>query len=287
MKDLYSYIGITRQGLAQWRLRLQQTREVEAQVLWLVEKIRKEHTKMGLRKIYERMLPAGIGRDRFMELGRSHGLGIQIRRSGRRTTWSGSGRFPNRIAGRQLTGVNHVWVSDISFVNLTDGFGYITVIMDLYSRRLLAGIGSKGMETGETSKPALQVALRVRGIDDYNQNLTIHSDGGGQYYSRDFISLTSGYGIVNSMGKSVYENPAAERVIGTLKREYLLEDCYEDVVDMNAKLAKSLRLYNHERPHNSLPGNYTPVEFEEALLNWPKQSLPVYQISTYTSNGVQ
>jgi len=281
MKHMYSYIGISRQGLWVWRQRVDRIAEMEAQVLMLIEQIRKDHSRMGLRKIWEWMRPQAIGRDRFIELGVANGLGIAHRRSGKRTTWSGSGRFPNRIAGLELTHVNQVWVSDISYVYVGDGFGYFTVIMDLYSRRVLSGIASDSLHTELTSEAALRQALKVRGIPNYEQALIIHSDGGGQYYSQSFRQVTGRYGLVNSMGKTVYENAAGERVIGILKLEYLLEARYQNVKHLQQRLDKTLWLYNHERPHGSLPSGLSPVEFEQALAGWPEQDHPIYQTSSY------
>jgi transposase InsO family protein len=88
----------------------------------------------------------------------------------------------------------------------------------------------------------------------------IHSDGGGQYYSKSFLELTHGR-LINSMGKSAYENPHAERLNRTIKNGYL--SCYMpiDFEDLQKLLCKAVKMYNEGKPHQALKG-LTPKQFE-------------------------
>src|SRR5690606_19883784 len=112
------------------------------------------------------------------------------------------------VTGRELTGVNQVWVSDITYYEMNCKFYYLTFIMDQYSRRIIGYSASHTLRTEDTTVAALKMALgRLKG--DQGVRPIIHSDGGGQYYSKEFLSLTNGC-LRNSMCKNVYGNPHAE-----------------------------------------------------------------------------
>ena len=98
-----------------------------------------------------------------------------------------------------------------------ESFYYLTFITDLFSRRILGYIASKTLLTEYTTIPAIQMALKERGKTKI-PGLIIHSDGGGQYYSKAFGKITKAAGMKNSMGKSVYENPHAEGINGIIKK---------------------------------------------------------------------
>ena len=102
------------------------------------------------------------------------------------------------------------------------------------------------------------MALNVR-KGYYLKGLIIHSDGGGQYYSKAFLAITKG--MVNSMCESVYENIHAERINGTIKNQYL--EGYKPVTfeELKTMSKKSVKMYNTYKPHKSLSG-LTPIEFE-------------------------
>ena len=110
-----------------------------------------------------------------------------------------------------------------------------------------------------------------------NQKPIIHSDGGGQYYSKAFLSLTSNK-LINSMGKSAYENPHAERLNGTIKNSYLQGYCPTDFRSLQLSLEKAVRMYNEEKPHLGLKGR-TPAVFEKQfyktklMLNQPGRTV--------------
>lgn len=98
-------------------------------------------------------------------------------------------------------------------------FYYLTFIMDLFSRRIVGFAVSDNLRTESTTLVALEVALAGR--ETLSPGLIFHSDGGGQYYCKEFLKLTRLHDIRNSMCESVYENPNAERVNGTIKNSYL------------------------------------------------------------------
>jgi transposase InsO family protein len=108
---------------------------------------------------------------------------------------------------------------------------------------------------------ALQVALKRRKAP---KGAIIHSDGGGQYYCKEWLQLTTKYGFRNSMCESVYENPHAERINGIIKNDYLVGYGPQNHVQLLAMTAKAVLKYNSEKPHGSI-GNISPDEFEKLL----------------------
>jgi transposase InsO family protein len=212
--------------------------------------------------------PEGMGRDRFEKLAREEGFNVPCKRSFIKTTNSlGVTRFPNLVDEIELTHVNQVWVSDITYYWLQEKFMYITLIMDLYSRYIVGYSLSKNLQTVNTTIPALKRALQLRGKDTFDQDLILHSDGGGQFYSKDLLKITRQYVILNSMAYDVYENPHAERVIGTIKNDYLIPYEPKDENQLARDLKKTINLYNKQRPHSSL-GMLSPLAFET-----PKRAL--------------
>ena len=96
------------------------------------------------------------------------------------------------------------------------------------------------------------------------KGLIFHSDGGGQYYSKDFLKLTKKEKIVNSMGKSCYENAMAESLNGVIKNKYLRHRIISSLRDLTQELDRTVLLYNTDKPHSALQ-RMTPVAFEK---NW-------------------
>lgn len=262
MKELFQTLGISKQAFHQYLNREMLKMEEQQQLLPLIDKVRSDHPGMGAREMYRLIKPQTMGRDHFMDFCYQAGYKLEIKRSPHRTTNSkGVVRFNNLLAETsiELTSVNQLWVSDITYYRLGEGFYYLTFITDLYSRRIVGWKGSKTLMTKDTTLPALAYALRYRKVA---KGLILHSDGGGQYYSKQFLELTEQHGIRNSMGKTAYENPHAERVNGIIKNAYLIPYCPKSFAKLCKMLNKAVEMYNNQRPHKSLHGR-TPVEFEK------------------------
>ena len=101
--------------------------------------------------------------------------------------------------------------------------------------------------------------------------MIFHSDGGGQYYCKEFLELTNHLEISNSMCDSVFENSHAERVNGTIKNNYLKHYNPKNFNQLIKMLAKAVYMYNHQKPHESLNG-LTPAKFEEVIGANPQQT---------------
>lgn len=263
MNALYHSIGATRQGLHQWLDR--QLREAEEQALLrpIVEELRRDHPRMGARQMYRLVQPAPLGRDKFIDLCAFWGLLLERKTCPRRTTNSlGVTRFENLLKTLELSRPNQVWSSDITYYELVDGVCYLTFIMDVFTRRILGHSVSRSLRTEETTIPALEQALKVRkGMD--LQGLIFHSDGGGQYYCKEFLALLRGSGIKSSMCEYAWENPYSERVNGTIKNDYLRGWGIETFAKVKSHVPRAVALYNGVKPHSSLR-RVSPIAFEQA-----------------------
>lgn len=258
MNAIYRSIGTTKQNVHQGLNALLAMQEEQAQLLVVIDEIRADHPQMGARTLYKMINPQTMGRDRFISFCYDHGLRINKAKNYRRTTDStGVIRFPNLILDFELTGVNQVWVSDITYYQIGNRFYYLTFIMDLFSRRIIGWQASETLRTIDTTIPSLKMALKRLGALDQP---IFHSDGGGQYYSKKFLELTEGR-LLNSMCETVYENPHAERINGTIKNSYLIHYNPTTFKELIKMLNKAVKMYNESKPHQSL-GGMTPKVFE-------------------------
>jgi putative transposase len=264
LKAMYQVMHISKQGFHQHMARMTRSLEEQQTLLVIVDQVREDHPTMSSRQMYHLVHPETIGRDKFEAMCFAEGYKVEKKRAFHRTTVStGVIRFPNLIAGRELTSVNQVWVSDITYYRIEEIFYFLTFITDVYSRHLIGYSVSSSLFTTETTIPALKMAVRKRKMKpkEIHAELILHSDGGGQYYSKDFLKVTSKYTIINSMGKNAYENPHAERINGIIKNDYLVWYKPKDFEDLKQKVAKAVRMYNEQRPHSCLR-KMNPVAFE-------------------------
>lgn len=260
MESLYKSIGISRQAFHQHckKAKLQSVRAEG--LVSQIRRLRTEHPRLSCRKIYRTLQPKYLGRDRFEQFCFHHGFKLYRKRSYHRTTDSrGITRFDNLLPNRELTGVNQVWVSDITYYRIGEQYYYITLIMDRFSRAIVGYSASGSLHTQVTTLPALTHAIQNRKPD---KGLILHSDGGGQYYSNEFKALTSSTELLNSMGKCAYENSHAERLNGTIKNDYLIYYRPSNLKELTEMLTRAVYNYNNHRPHTSLK-EMSPVDFEK------------------------
>lgn len=281
MESLYQFLGITRQGFHQHRHRRSVAADRAQEIVDRVKFHRQTHLRMGARPMYVMIgnlepasLLQGIGRDKFEEILMDNGLIVQPIRIYRRTTYSGAWRFPNLVEGLEVNRLDQVWISDLTYYQLLDGWAYLTFILDLYSRRCLGYALSQTLTTEHTTMVALKMALKTRGVKDFDQQLIFHSDGGGQYYDKGFTALLDQYHIRSSMAEVVYENPHIERFHGTAKNDYLIPWGVNSVTQLQKQLPRFVQLYNQIRPHENLKYK-TPVAFEQFIQQIPQCQRPV------------
>jgi transposase InsO family protein len=262
MNQIYRAMGTSKQNMHQ-RLGSQLGQlEEKAQLKQIVSQVRADHPTMCAKSLYRKIRPKTMGRDRFFKWYRAEGFQIKPSKNWRRTTDStGVIRFKNLVSDLELTAINQVWVSDITYYDIGDKFYYLTFVMDQYSRKIKGFHASKDLRTEQTTIPALKMAMRYLRP---GQQPIIHSDGGGQYYSKSFLALTEGR-FRNSMGESAYENPHAERLNGTMKNSYLKYYRPENFEELTRQLGRAVEMYNDGKPHHSL-GGLTPIQFEKVKM---------------------
>lgn len=269
LNKLYAVIGISKQGVHGLIVHWQATQKRFAELETVVMQIRSDHPVMALRTIHQKLGPIGIGRDRFENHFVSLGYKVKVHKNYRRTTDSrGVTRFDNLVRGITLNKINQVWVSDITYFEIRNRFYYLTFIMDAFSRRIVGHSASATLSTEETTLPALRMAIKTRKA--LCKETIFHSDGGGQYYSKDFLALIRKHEMKNSMAEDVYDNAAAERLNGVIKNNYLVHRKIESFGDLVKELDRSVKLYNQHKPHKSI-NDQTPEEFEQRLHSFATQ----------------
>lgn len=260
MKDVYLYCGISKQAHRQALKRQKQLQTKEQLYIGFIDEVREFHPGMGLRLMYEQFNPEGIGRDAFIALGLINGFRLRKYINPIKTTRAvKSSRYPNLLVNIWVTDVNQVWVSDIFYFSIQGVHHYIVLIMDVYSRRIVGYNGADNLRA-ENNIKALRMALNLRGVDDYANQLIHHSDRGSQYISDDYTNLLDEFGIEISMCTNVLENAHAERVNGTIKNDYLRRWPIKDGKKLNYWLKRAVEGYNN-RQHASLT-KQTPINYE-------------------------
>lgn len=273
LNNLYCVLGTSRQSFHQRLNRMLRQQELTANLLPLIHQIRADHPTLSCRAMYYKLCPQGMGRDAFERLCREHGLTQNPRRWRPRTTdSSGVVRFPDLLSGRDLSGMDQAWSSDITYFEVGQRYYYITFAMDCFSRRILGYSVSERLSTEQTTLPALLMSLAERG-GRVEEGLIFHSDGGGQYYDKAFLALTAAHKMANSMCEWAWENGKAERLNGIIKNNYLAFYDITSLADLERAVARAVRLYNEHRPHKSL-GYCTPVFFERERVILSGQTKP-------------
>jgi transposase InsO family protein len=241
--------------------------EEQEQLMPLINEIRRDHPRMAARDIYLKLQPSCMGRDQFEKFCMDTGYRIKQLRNFRVTTNSlGVTRFANMIKDLEVTRVNQVFVSDITYFDLGSDTYYLTFIMDLYNREIVGYSDSDNLRTESTTLPALHRLIKERGKSNL-KGAIIHSDGGGQYYCNEFKILTKSLGMINSMTEEkVFENAHAERLNGIIKNNYLYPYGPTNVTSLKKLLAKAVFMYNTGKPHKAL-GKLTPKAFKDTVDN--------------------
>jgi putative transposase len=264
LNELYRSVNISKQAFHRYLDRLNGRLAMEQQVIWLLHKVRENHPGMSAREIYFIVRPEGIGRDKFELICKNAGLNVNpVRRYYKTTDSRGVIRFDNLIKGLAITRINQVWQSDITYYEVNGKFFYLTFIQDAFSKVIVGHSTSKSLRTECTTLPALQAAIRMR----RGHNLTgliFHSDGGGQYYDKEFLALTKKNGMVNSMCEMAWENGLAESLNGVIKNNYLRYRQIGSYEQLVKEVDRTVSLYNHEKPHSKL-NRKVPVKFEKML----------------------
>ncbi|MDZ7716918.1 MAG: IS3 family transposase [Balneolaceae bacterium] len=233
------------------------SKQSEQLVLELVRSKRAHHPRLGTRKLHRLLSPEftrqslKIGRDKLFGVLRAHNLLVPKRKArGPRTTDGARTWWKNILDQTPIEAPHQGWVADISYLHTMEGFCYMALISDVYSRKIVGWDVSESLEL-EGALRALNMALA-----DLPEGKTPvhHSDRGSQYRSKDYTRRLQDAGCLISMTEVDHcaENAQAERVNGILKGEYYLDMVFRDTRQAKQAVKAAIKLYNEERPHLSL-----------------------------------
>ncbi len=266
LAKLCGWFGITRQAYYQNNWEGISTTIEEDLIIQQVKEIRKRHSRMGTRKLYEMLQPfilehqIKIGRDALFNMLSANHLLIRKRKRRIQTTnsYHWLRKYPNLIREFVPTAPNQLWVSDITYWKINTGEHlYISFITDTYSHKIVGYQVAESMEAIQ-SVYALQMALSALRAESH-LNLIHHSDRGIQYCSHTYVKILKDNNIKISMTEKgdPLENAVAERINGIIKDEYLETYDIGNLKEAKKMLKKVVDLYNDERPHMSI-SNLTP-----------------------------
>lgn len=258
--ELCALFGVSRQAYYLAQKTAIKTDISHMVVLALVAEFRTAVPFLGTRKLLYMLSPEmekhniKMGRDQLYDLLRFHGLLIRQRKRSVRTTDSNHSlkRYPNLIKHMMLSAPEQLWVSDITYIRTQDGFSYLSLITDAYSRKIVGFALHPNLEaTGCII--ALEMAINGRKKDS-PFILVHHSDRGIQYCSKSYTELLNSDRIAISMTESgsPYDNALAERVNGIVKNEFFPKKIYRDHKEAKKSIEIIIKNYNDKRPHGSL-----------------------------------
>lgn len=221
----------------------------------------------GYRRVTKALQRAGwtVNHKRVLRILREEALLCQLKRRWVPTTDSTHGwpTYPNLLPTRPLTGLNQVWVADITYIRLPQSFAYLAAVLDAYSRRVIGWAFSRWIDTALTLQ-ALDHALRTRAVP---AELIHHSDQGVQYAASAYVARLQARGIQISMAAkgNPYQNARAEAFFKTLKTEEVYLKDYQTFAEAESQLGRFIEdVYNAKRLHSALQYQ-PPIEFEAAL----------------------
>ena len=261
-------VGMTRQNYYKSRRVRERLAVDEALVLELIRKERSYMPRLGCRKlrylVQAELESAGvrIGRDRFFALLRRHNMLVERPKRVARTTDSrhGFAVYPNIAKDMQVTGPHQLWVSDITYIRTDEGFMYLSLVMDGFSRKIIGFDCSDNLEMEGVIRAAAQ-AIKQLPAGAYAVH---HSDRGSQYCSQPYIEQLKAaeLGISMTEENHCYENGKAERLNGILKQELGMGMSFSRKALVAPAVAEAVHLYNRYRPHTAL-GYKTPEYIHE------------------------
>jgi putative transposase len=247
-------------------------------ILQEVQGIRKTLPRLGTRKLLEMLRPnlmshhIDVGRDYLFDLLEAYKLLIRQRKRKVFTTDSRHWmrKYSNLIRELVITQAEQLWVSDITYIRVLNQWGYLSLITDAYSRKIMGFCFRKDMSTQGCSS-ALKMAVANRIYP--RQALVHHSDRGSQYCSKEYVDLLASEQIAISMTESgdPYENALAERMNGIIKGEFNLYESQLSFEQTHQRVVDSIEAYNGLRPHGScdyLTPNMAHLQTGELKKRW-------------------
>jgi transposase InsO family protein len=249
-------------------LKEQQPAEEELEVRSAIQQIALEHRRRyGYRRITAELHRRGmqINHKRVVRIMREDNLlGLQPQRF--KVTTNSNHKFEvylNLAARIKLSGINQLWVADITYIRLKTEFVYLAVILDGFSRKVVGWALDRTLAVRLTIG-ALEQAIERRQPEP---GLVHHSDRGFQYAHAEYIAILEKYHMVPSMSRPAnpYDNASCESFMKTLKREEIYANKYDDLENLRANIEEFIeQYYNRQRLHSAL-GYRSPEEFEQQI----------------------
>ena len=260
--------GVSRSGYYAWRSRAagERERSDEELVVQITEVQERTQYRYGSPRVAERLKRRGItaGHNRVARLMREHRLGRRAKKRFRSTTDSNHGLpVAENLLKRQfqVSEANRVWASDLSYIPTAEGWLYLCVVLDLFSRKVVGWAMGTRMNASLMIQ-ALAMAYRRRKPP---AGVIFHSDRGSQYCASDFRDLVADLGMRQSMSRrgDPWDNAPVESFFKTLKIELCGDRAFSTRSEARSAIFEYIEaFYNRERLHSSL-GYQTPEEYEQ------------------------
>jgi putative transposase len=260
---------VSRAGYYRW-LKGAAPAEEEMEVRTAIQAVVLEHRRRyGYRRVGRELRRRGlaVNHKRVARLMREDNLLAIEPRAWLRTTDADHDQpvYLNLAARMHLTGVNQLWVADITYIRLQGEFVFLAVVLDAFSRKVV-GWALQRTLTARLTVSALEQAIAARLPAP---GLVHHSDRGVQYACREYVELLAAHGLLASMSRPAnpYDNASCESFMRTLKREEIHASTYRDLDHLRAGIEQFIdTYYNRLRLHSAL-GYKTPEEFEQTAAN--------------------
>lgn len=262
MTQLYKYLGISRQAVAQYSIRQFAFDNKVLCLLSEAEELRIDHPGCGVEKMYYTLNPEFLGRDRFIELFMDLGFKLKKKINYKRTTYAVTSTYKNLIKGMRVTAPSIVWQSDITYYDVNDRFYYAVFIIDIYTKIIV------GYQVSDNLRATANMRAMEMALADYKAPKIHHSDRGGQYIYKEYTELLKDEKCKISMCKSSQDNAYAERINRTIKEEYLDHWKPTNFKELKDFTTRAVNHYNTHRLHDHL-GRMSPFQYNEI---WKKQS---------------
>jgi putative transposase len=246
--------------------------EEDVKLKFEIEKLHEELPGYGYRRVTEHFKKNGIviNKKRIQRVMQDFGLHSVLKRKSvpfRSYSTEPKCCFKNLIKGLSVTGIDQVWVTDMTFIKIDTGFIFLSAVLDVYSRKIVGWALSRKLDH-KLCVASIQAALKNRKRSD-GEGIIHHSDQGSQYTSNLYVNFLEGLNFKISMSKrgTPTENGYIEAFFKTLKHEEILVKKYSTLDEIKAAVPRFIDgIYNEKRLHSGI-GYQTPIEFEFNIIN--------------------